>query len=116
MDHSARSGCPQADWLKEMSGGLGDDEEEKVDEEKSVTLLKKAPKQKTRQQRRKMRERAVAERQRLATVSTRRSENEVFRYGAVRRRDCRFLCDGCQGRRVCEMFVCECEQACECGC
>ncbi|XP_043221411.1 ribosome biogenesis protein NOP53-like [Amphibalanus amphitrite] len=73
----------EADWIKEMSGGLGEDEEEKGDDEKSVTLVKKVPKPKTRQQRRKMREREVAERQRLAAVTTRRSENEVFRVRTI---------------------------------
>ena len=63
-----------------MSGGLVPDEEEKVDEEKSVPPVKKIPKPKTRQQRRKKREREVAERERLAAVSVRRSENEVFRW------------------------------------
>lgn len=69
----------EADYIKEMSGCMGADEVEKVDEEKSVALLRKVPKPKTRQQRRKMRERVVAERQRLAVVATRRSENDVFR-------------------------------------
>ncbi|XP_037072874.1 ribosome biogenesis protein NOP53-like isoform X2 [Pollicipes pollicipes] len=77
----------ESDWVKEMSGGLQDDHDEKGDDEKSATgpLVRRVPKPKTKQQRRKMRERKVTERHRLAAIDTRRTENEVFRVRTLAR-------------------------------
>jgi len=80
-----RSRPTEADWIAEMSGGLQGEDAVEDDTASSGPLTRKVPKPKTRVQRRKMAERKVAERSRLATVSKRRMENEVFRVRTLKR-------------------------------